>query len=148
MVVDLSFGLLALVTAIFLAHRFQRIITNPIGRLADVARTVAKHKDYSLRAEKYSDDEIGELTDVFNSMLLQVQDRDNALEKSHSMLEQRVEERTRELQIAKEVAEQAARKEIAKMQAERLQRAEKRLDRALEPLQDDLPYPPRPPHKP
>jgi signal transduction histidine kinase/CheY-like chemotaxis protein len=53
-------------------------------------------------------DEIGRLTRLFNDMLEQIEERDRALARAQLSLEQRVDERTRQLQEAKEVAEQAA----------------------------------------
>ena len=100
-------GLLAIIFAILLAARFQRVVTRPINDLSSAARAVSTEGNYSIRVKKYGDDELGELSDVFNEMLLQVQVRDAALERSHSELEKRVEERTHELLIAKDEAEQA-----------------------------------------
>ena len=100
-------GVLAIIFAILLASRFQRVITGPINELSNVARTVSNEGNYAVRVNKFSDDELGELSDVFNEMLRQVQVRDAALERSHANLEKRVEDRTYELNIAKELAEQA-----------------------------------------
>lgn len=106
---DISVGILAIIVAILLSNWFQGLITGPILRLAFAAEQVSEHGDYSVRAPISSHDEIGQLTDVFNTMLQQVQDRDRELEASRDLLEQRVEERTHELTIAKDQAEQAAR---------------------------------------
>lgn len=100
-------GVLAIIFSILLATRFQKVITAPINELISVARRVSNEGNYAVRVNKYSDDELGELSDVFNEMLLQVQVRDAALERSHTELEKRVEDRTYELKIAKELAEQA-----------------------------------------
>jgi signal transduction histidine kinase/DNA-binding response OmpR family regulator len=90
-------GILAAVTAVsllvslLLASRLQTVISRPILHLAEVETSVSRQKDYSLRAVKEADDELGVLIDGFNDMLGQVQSRDA------------------ELTIAKEVAEQANR---------------------------------------
>ena len=55
-------------------------------------------KDYSIRAVKENEDELGILIDGFNEMLTQIQQRDMALQKNQEDLEQRVEERTEALQ--------------------------------------------------
>jgi signal transduction histidine kinase/ActR/RegA family two-component response regulator/HAMP domain-containing protein len=85
--------------------QLRRIITRPVFHLAQTAKTITAGKDYSLRAEKESDDELGQLMDGFNEMLEQIQRRDAALhsvnaelEKARGELELRVQERTRELQ--------------------------------------------------
>jgi two-component system, sensor histidine kinase and response regulator len=75
----------------------QRLISAPILRLAEISRTVAVQRDYTVRVPKVNGDEIGELIDSFNHMLTQIQDRDTALQKAHDDLERRVDERTREL---------------------------------------------------
>ena len=62
-----------------LSTRFQRVITQPILNLVDLARTVSAKKNYSVRAKKHSEDEIGLLIDGFNEMLTTIQDRDGQL---------------------------------------------------------------------
>jgi signal transduction histidine kinase len=59
---------------------------------------VAEGKNYSLRAKKQSNDEIGQLAAGFNEMLMQIQTRDTALQTARDNLEKRVEERTSELE--------------------------------------------------
>ena len=56
------------VTAL-LSGWLQSAITMPILEVASVAREVMSQRDYSLRARKTTDDEIGELVDSFNAML-------------------------------------------------------------------------------
>jgi two-component system sensor histidine kinase/response regulator len=86
-----------IVVTFLLSTRLQRFISAPILRLAQISRTVAQQRDYTVRVPKENRDEIGQLIDSFNHMLTQIQDRDTALQKAHDDLEQRVEERTREL---------------------------------------------------
>jgi len=57
----------------------QRGVTAPILEVARVAREVMHHRDYSLRARKTSEDEIGELVDAFNGMLAEAGRRAEAL---------------------------------------------------------------------
>ncbi len=90
--------LTALLAAILLSSRLQRLISDPILHLVQAARTVAHDKNYSVRAVKQSNDEIGQLVDGFNEMLGQIQKRDADLQSSRDNLETRVEERTRELE--------------------------------------------------
>ena len=89
--------LLSFVVLYFAAGRLQRLISDPILELARTAFAVSTGKDYSLRAAKQSDDEIGFLFDRFNEMLGQVQASNTALQQAREGLELRVEERTREL---------------------------------------------------
>ena len=89
--------LTSLLAALLLSSRLQRLVSNPILHLARVARTVALDRNYSRRAAKQGDDEIGQLVDGFNEMLAQIQRRDAALQFAHDNLERRVGERTKEL---------------------------------------------------
>lgn len=65
--------------AYLLTTRLHKSITTPISELATTARAVAAKKDYSLRAPRHADDEIGRLTDDFNEMLVEIDHRDTAL---------------------------------------------------------------------
>jgi signal transduction histidine kinase len=87
----------------FLSKRLQKSISEPIVQLAKTARTVSAEKNYSLRAAKQGRAELGELTDNFNEMLTQIQQRDVILHKINENLEKRVQERTRDLEA--EIAE-------------------------------------------
>jgi PAS domain S-box-containing protein len=91
--------LTALVVAYLLSTRLQRVISEPISHLATVAGTVATDRDYSIRATKQSEDELGRLIDGFNEMLNQIQSRDSALQEAHDKLEERVQDRTKALQM-------------------------------------------------
>ena len=96
-----TFGLLTLVSlavAYLLAARLQRIVSHPISHLAQTTRLVSVRKNYSVRAKKESNDELGQLIDGFNEMLEQIQHRDDALLLARDQLEERVDARTRELQ--------------------------------------------------
>jgi PAS domain S-box-containing protein len=88
----------ATLIALLLMRRLQRVFTGPILNLTAVMREVATHGNYMVRARRESNDELGQLTDGFNEMLRQIQERDTALEEARSRLEDRVVERTRELQ--------------------------------------------------
>jgi signal transduction histidine kinase/CheY-like chemotaxis protein len=90
-----------------LATRLQRIISEPIAHLASTAQVIAQQQNYSLRAVKRSDDEIGQFTDTFNGMLAEIEHRDHALLKHSDSLEQEVASRTGELVEARDKAEAA-----------------------------------------
>ena len=83
--------------------RLQRRIFNPILQLARTISLVSKDKNYTVRAYKQAGDEFGELTDGFNAMLGQIQQRDASLEKAHLELEHRMQDRTSKLEL--EIAE-------------------------------------------
>ena len=89
--------------------KLQRIFTRPIEQLAATIRGITRNQDYSLRAPVKNKDEIGALTRGFNEMLHEIELRDQALTQAHGSLEKKVEERTRDLILAKEAAEAASR---------------------------------------
>jgi signal transduction histidine kinase/CheY-like chemotaxis protein len=73
---------------VLVASRLQKVITTPILSLSSAARCVSDKMDYSIRAPKYGNDEIGLLTDSFNEMLSQIQQRDADLSKSRQEAEE------------------------------------------------------------
>jgi signal transduction histidine kinase/ActR/RegA family two-component response regulator/HAMP domain-containing protein len=77
-----------------LSQRLQRTVTGAILALATTARTIAERNDFSLRAIKEGDDEVGELSDEFNAMLDRIEERERALRAEISERE-RAEGRTR-----------------------------------------------------
>jgi signal transduction histidine kinase/DNA-binding response OmpR family regulator len=95
--------------AFVLAGKLKTAITEPLQNLAQAAQYVAAHKDYSTRATKISDDDLGQLTDSFNGMLTEIEHRDRQLLANQDLLEQKVAKRTAELVLAKDEAEAASR---------------------------------------
>ncbi|MGH7950850.1 MAG: ATP-binding protein [Limisphaerales bacterium] len=93
----LLFMVASWVLTLFLSWLLQRVITRPVFHLGEIAKTVSSEKNYSVRAIKHGDDELGHLIDSFNEMLGQIQQRDSKLQQAHDQLEARVEERTRNL---------------------------------------------------
>ena len=88
---------LSSLVALVLSAKLQHVISGPISHLASVAHAVATEKNYSVRAAKHGEDELGSLIDGFNEMLAQIQARDAQLQHAQDLLEKRVEERTGEL---------------------------------------------------
>lgn len=80
--INILAAFLAALFTILLASRLQSTVTEPIRRLKNMARVVGDTNDYSLRAEKTSQDELGELTDSFNDMLVQIESNNRALSES------------------------------------------------------------------
>ena len=62
-----------------LSSRLHRFISLPVLSLARAAKAVSDRKDYSIRAVKHSQDELGSLADAFNEMLAQIEARDSEL---------------------------------------------------------------------
>jgi PAS domain S-box-containing protein len=63
----------SLLVAYLLSILLQRRITRPILLLENTARMVSGQHDYSVRAAKTTNDELGSLTDAFNQMLKQIE---------------------------------------------------------------------------
>jgi diguanylate cyclase (GGDEF)-like protein/PAS domain S-box-containing protein len=59
--------------ALLSGSRIQKLMVDPITELSGAARRVAVEKNYSVRAVKHSEDEIGTLIDSFNHMLSQIE---------------------------------------------------------------------------
>jgi signal transduction histidine kinase len=104
----LQFGMLAVpilllcfIIALAVTSATRNLVTAPLTGLAETAQIVTRRRDYSVRAAMpRTTDELSFLVDSFNQMLDQIQARDRALEESHRILEQRVQERTAALSAA------------------------------------------------
>ncbi len=62
-------------------NRLQQLVYRPILKLNSAARAIKEKKDWNVRAEKYSNDELGELVDTFNHMIDQLEQDQKQLEK-------------------------------------------------------------------
>jgi serine phosphatase RsbU (regulator of sigma subunit) len=69
--------------ALLMSSMFQRAISKPIVSLLNIAKRVSREKNYALRAEKTSDDEVGKLIDGFNEMLGEIRTRDAEIRERH-----------------------------------------------------------------
>jgi len=93
--------LFCMVAALAISSISRRLIAQPIIALAETAMLVSRDRDYSVRAGvEANSSEIIVLVNAFNTMLMQIQERDAALNEARNDLEIRVEERTAELQSA------------------------------------------------
>ncbi len=93
----------SLLVALVISSRLQRPISGTVLHLAETAQGISSNRDYSVRATPPKDrDELSLLTDTFNEMLSQIQQRDEALDRARQEVEVRVQERTAELQASEE----------------------------------------------
>lgn len=113
---DAVWGYVGLVTILFIAVLtfglfvsiwLQRFITDPIIDVAQLMRRAGRERDYTLRAVAASDDELGVLADGFNNMLdeigkarAEIERSQDQLRKLNEELEQRVHDRTAQLEAA------------------------------------------------
>ncbi len=56
-----------------------KLISSPVAKLVDTVQKIRRSKDYSLRAVKVHDDELGMLVDAFNAMIGTVDKQNQAL---------------------------------------------------------------------
>src|SRR5262249_34696224 len=59
----------SLVAAALLSTHFQRTFTAPILDVTQIAERVLSERDFALRAQRMTDDEVGRLVTAFNGML-------------------------------------------------------------------------------
>jgi two-component system chemotaxis sensor kinase CheA len=97
--VRLGFGLagVVLVISLLLGWAVGKSLLRSVRVLSDAAETVHRKRDFTIRAQKTSNDELGLLTDAFNGMLSGIQERDAELRQHRENLEALVDARTREL---------------------------------------------------
>ena len=84
--------------AYIISSRLQHLISAPIAQLASTAQQITKEHNYSVRAIKQSDDELGQMVDSFNDMLDTIEDQNRHLTNARDELEHLVSKRTAELQ--------------------------------------------------
>lgn len=86
----LLIGLLLLIgligVAVLLATRLQRMVSDPIAKLAAVANHITRHKDYSARVQSTSPGEIGDLVTAFNQMLSEIEQQNRNIIESEIRL--------------------------------------------------------------
>lgn len=98
---------LSILVAYLMSFRLEKWVSQPILNLIETVDRVSMTKNYALRAKKESDDEIGFLVERFNDMLIQIEEKNSALQTANDELEARVEERTIEFRQAKEEAQKS-----------------------------------------
>ena len=79
--------LLGVLAGAFILSTFlQKRISDPILALTETAQTVSQRGDYSVRAPKLTEDELGTLTDAFNRMLSETQENHDRLAEQARLL--------------------------------------------------------------
>jgi PAS domain S-box-containing protein len=95
--------LLALITSYLISRILQKSISEPILLLEQTAKRISEKADYSVRAVKSGNDEIGSLTDAFNHMLTRIESQNQEIRSFNKNLEKTIAIRTKALQEANEV---------------------------------------------
>ena len=94
------FSLLLFAIGLMVCSRLNRSIIGPVAQLAATMQDVTIKQNFAQRVTKTNNDEIGLLIDGFNSMLAQIEIRDQEIALHQNQLEDLVITRTLELQIA------------------------------------------------
>jgi signal transduction histidine kinase len=100
--------LMVFLMTLLLTYYFQRTISGPILELANTAQRITANRDYSLEAKVTNDDETAVLARAFNAMLGEVRKRDEDLMLANETLEQKVVDRTQQLELSTRKAEAAS----------------------------------------
>src|SRR5690554_1605284 len=116
----------SILIAYLLSLFLSKSISRPIVSLSETATAISNRQDYSVRAIKEGNDELGFLTDAFNHMLGQIQANEQALSRFNKDLEKKVAERTSALEISLKEQKEAEREVFEK---------NKQLSQALDELQ-------------
>ncbi|MEQ8818197.1 MAG: ATP-binding protein [Thalassobaculum sp.] len=91
-------ALLSTIIAFALSSMLQRTLVRPIMHLAGVMNQVSTDRAYGRRADRQTNDELGDLITGFNDMLGQIEAQHGELEMYRAQLERLVVERTAQLQ--------------------------------------------------
>ncbi|HVY05436.1 MAG TPA: ATP-binding protein [Burkholderiales bacterium] len=89
----LAVSAFALAVSLLLSSWLQRTLTRPIMDVSAIAKRVVDSRDFSLRATKTTEDEIGSLVDTFNNMLAEIERQTRALEESNQALASQIANR-------------------------------------------------------
>ncbi len=84
----------SLLLAFALAGKLQRLLTRPIFALTETAQKITETRDYTARATKLGGDELGTLTEAFNQMLGDIEERTGAVERANESLRNQAAEMT------------------------------------------------------
>ena len=90
----------AVLAGLALSARLQSLISRPLRHLAAVMEQVSRNKDFAVRAEPTTADELGTVIDGFNGMLSEIEGQHRELEGYRTRLEQQVAERTAALSLS------------------------------------------------
>jgi len=86
--VIVSFAIIAFAMISIIFFMMEKSLVRPILNLAGVSQDISRHRDYSTRVHRQTEDEISILYDSFNSMMDNIQHNERELEKTRHFFEQ------------------------------------------------------------
>ncbi|WP_350432075.1 ATP-binding protein [Shewanella sp. H8] len=107
LILVVSTSVFAFFASLLVMFWLQSLFTKPLNTLLHVIEQISNKKDYSQRVSIKSHDEFAQLAQSFNVMIAEVDARGRQLEAINHDLENRVSERTFELQQTLELAKKA-----------------------------------------
>jgi two-component system sensor histidine kinase/response regulator len=118
LIISLIFIFTAL-SILLVSTKLQQVFLAPLLELMEAMRTVSHEKNFTRRITQIGADEFGEMANVYNTMLTEIQQRDEQLGQHRAHLEQQVFARTEELSEKNQSLEIAVQDAVtAKEQAE------------------------------
>lgn len=100
-------GCASILLSLVLAWKLKFMVTRPVDAVARQMEQAIKKKNFLKPIEWNSDDELGKVVTMFNGALEEIALREHALKKGNEELEQRVSERTIELERQMKVRSEA-----------------------------------------
>ena len=112
------------IVALLAAWPLRRLVDLPMRELLRVTGEVLQNKTFSLRVRKSDHDDFGRLADRINGLLVEIERRDRSIKLFHGAFEQRVRERTSQLDqaVASAQAEAKRAEEASRAKSEFLAR--------------------------
>jgi len=107
LLINLAIALFSAIAAWLISRALISRITRPIAELSWLMKSFGEDANYTSRAREDEKGEIGQLAQSFNRMISDIESRDQKLVEYQETLELKVEDRTRELVVAKDAAESA-----------------------------------------
>jgi two-component system, sensor histidine kinase and response regulator len=104
---NLGIALLVSVLVACLSYPLLRTVSRPLRDLAQFARKISVGRQFSIRARKQVDDELGTIIDALNEALSELERNHLVLRMHQNEFEKRVRERTVDLDVAVSQAQEA-----------------------------------------
>lgn len=98
------------IVALLASWPLRRMVAVPVRDLLRVTGEVLQNKIFSLRVPKSDNDDFGRLADRINGLLVEIERRDRSMKLFHGGFEQRVRERTSQLDQAVATAQAEAKR--------------------------------------